>query len=151
MAISGSRLTRSELFNELSEMRKGMEMMITPFARFSPMRMAERSAWTPIVDVFEEGEELVVRADLPGIEPKDVKLMLEKDILMIHGERKRNKEIKDEHFFSQETIYGRFVRRIALQPGLKAEDMKASYRNGVLEVRLPKLRAPAAQEIPIEA
>lgn len=148
----GGRLTRSDLFNELAELRREMDVMFRPFERmYHPLQRIEREAWTPTVDMFEEGKDLIVRADLPGVEPKDVKLMLEKDILTIQGERRQKKEIKEENFFSQEAMYGKFVRRIALQPGLKPEDMKASYKNGVLEVRLPKIEAPAAKEIPIEA
>jgi HSP20 family protein len=100
--------------------------------------------------MFQRDNELVVRADLPGLDPKDIQVTIENDVLMIEGDRKREKEIKEESFYRREATFGRFIRRIALQPGLKPEDMKATYRNGVLEVRLPKIEAPAAKQILVE-
>lgn len=148
----GGRLARPDLFKELAELRKEMDVMFTPFERLvRPFRGIDREAWMPTVDMFEEGEELIVRADLPGVEPKDVKVMLEKDILTIQGERRHDKKIEEENYFSREAMYGKFVRRIALQPGLKPEDMKASFKNGVLEVRLPRIKEPAPKEIPIQS
>lgn len=105
----------------------------------------------PSVDMFEKDNELVIRADLPGLDPKDIKVTMENDVLTIEGERKHEKEIKEENFYRREAFFGKFLRRMGLQPGLKPEDMKATYKQGVLEVRLPRVKAPAAKQIPIEA
>ena len=146
-------LTRSDIFNELEEMRREMEEMFTsrPFGRrFPGLRLMEQEAWMPSVEMFEKGKELVIRADLPGLDPKDVRVTLENDVLTIEGERKQEKELKEEDFYRKETTYGKFLRRMAVQPGTRPEDMRATYRNGVLEVRLPRAETPAAKQIPVE-
>jgi HSP20 family protein len=123
-----------------------------PFGRRLPaLRLTEQEPWMPSVDMFEKDNELVIRADLPGLDPKDIKVTMENDVLTIEGERKHEKEIKEENFYRREAFFGKFLRRMGLQPGLKPEDMKATYKQGVLEVRLPRVKAPAAKQIPIEA
>lgn len=152
--LPGWGITRSDIFDELEEMRKDMEEMFgarTSGRRFPGLRLIEQQAWTPSVDMLEKDDELIIRADLPGLDPEDIKVTLENDVLTIEGERKYEKEIKEENFFRRETSFGKFLRRMSVQPGLKPEDMKATYRKGVLEVRLPKLKAPAVKQIPIEA
>jgi HSP20 family protein len=144
---------RPDIFNELDEMRKDMKEVFGSrlFGRpFPALHFMEQAPWTPFIDMFQRDNELVVRADLPGLDPKDIQVTIENDVLMIEGDRKREKEIKEESFYRREATFGRFIRRIALQPGLKPEDMKATYRNGVLEVRLPKIEAPAAKQILVE-
>lgn len=151
--MPGWGITRSDIFDELEEMRKDMEEVFgsrTFGRRFPELRLIEQQAWTPSVDMFEQNNELVVRADLPGLDPKDIRVTLEHDVLTIEGERKHEKEIKEESFFRREATFGKFLRRMGLQPGLKPEDMKATYKKGVLEVRLPRVKAPAAKQIPIE-
>lgn len=145
-------ITRSDIFNELEEMRKEMDKVFDtrPFGRLPALRLTEQEPWMPSVDMFEKDDELVIRADLPGLDPKDIKLTMENDVLTIEGERKHEKEIKEENFYRQEAFFGKFLRRMGLQPGLKPEDMKATYKKGVLEVRLPRVKTTAAKQIPIE-
>lgn len=149
----GWGITRSDIFNELEEMRKDMEEVFGSRSfggRFPALRLTEQEPWTPSIDMFQRGNELVVRADLPGLDPKDIRVTMENDVLTIEGERKHEKEVKDENFYRREATFGKFLRRMSLQPGLKPEAMKATYKNGVLEVRLPRVEAPAAKQIPIE-
>jgi HSP20 family protein len=149
----GWGITRSDIFNELEEMRKDMEQVFGSRSfdrRFPALRLMEQEPWMPFIDMFEKGNELVIRADLPGLDPKDIRVTLENDVLTIEGERKYEKEVKEENFYRREATFGKFLRRMGLQPGFKPEDMKATYRNGVLEVRLPKVEAPAAKQVPIE-
>jgi len=149
----GWGITRPDIFNELEEMRRDMEEVFgsRPFGRrFPALHFMEQAPWTPSIDMFQKGNELIVRADLPGLDPKDIQVTMENDVLTIEGEREHEKEVKEENFYRREATYGKFLRRMALQPGLKPEDMKATYRNGVLEVRLPRIEAPAAKQIPIE-
>lgn len=141
-------LARVDLFRELDDMRRRME---ESFGRRLPMpRLFEREEWSPTIDMYEEDGALVVRADLPGVESKDVKVSLTDDILTVQGERKREKEIKEEDYYSHEAWYGQFMRRIAVPSGTKPEGIKAGFRNGVLEVRVPKVSAPKPKEIPIQ-
>lgn len=151
--VPGWGITRSDIFNELEEMRKEMDEVFgtRPFGhRLPALRLTEQEPWAPSVDMFEKDNELVIRADLPGLDPKDIKVTMENDVLTIEGERKYEKEIKEENFYRREAFFGKFLRRMGLQPGLKPEDMKATYKQGVLEVRLPRIKPPAAKQIPIE-
>ena len=101
----------------------------------------------PAVDSFVKNGDLVVRADLPGIEPKDVELSVEDDRLLIKGERNTVHEEKDGGY--REVSYGRFERSVRLPRGVDPESIKASYKDGVLEVtvKLPKELEP--KKVPI--
>ncbi|MGH3332536.1 MAG: Hsp20/alpha crystallin family protein [Nocardioidaceae bacterium] len=100
------------------------------------------------VEDYVEGDMFVLRAELPGIDPdKDVELQIEHDMLTISGER--HEEIKDKNH--REFHYGSFRRTVPVPPGTKAEDVKASYSDGVLEVRVPTTtEEPAATRIPVQ-
>jgi len=109
----------------------------------------------PVVDVFSRNGDMVVRVELPGIDPeKDVKVTLEEGMLDVKGERKQEKEIKEEGYYRKESAYGAFERRIPVPAGIKDSDLKADYKDGVLEVVVtgaakaaPK---PAIKEISIK-
>jgi HSP20 family protein len=94
-------------------------------------------AWMPDVEMIEEKGELIVRADLPGLEAKDVKIEAKGDRLVITGERKQEKEEKTREFYRSERSYGAFARTIPLPEGAIADAAKASFVNGVLEIRMP--------------
>lgn len=99
--------------------------------------------WAPDVEVLERKGELVVRADLPGMSPEDVKVEISDGTLSIEGERKYEKEEKKEGFYRSERAYGRFSRAIALPEGVAVDKAAAAFKNGVLEVTMP---APKAVE-----
>jgi HSP20 family protein len=105
----------------------------------------------PRLESHVEGNTLVVRADLPGVDPKEVELTVEGNRLTLKGERKATAERKDKKYYHREVQYGSFVRTVTLPGEVKAEEVKASYHNGVLEVRLPLPAELAAKKIPIEA
>ena len=105
------------------------------------------SAWYPAVDVTEEGEELVVKADLPGVDPDDIDLRITEDTLGISAETKYEEEKREKGFYLAERRYGSFQRVIPLPASVKSDDVTARFDNGVLEVRLPK--AKEARRIPI--
>ena len=101
------------------------------------------SQWAPMVDIKEEADRFVIYADLPGIEPKDVEILMDKGILTIKGERKSESNEQTERYSRVERRYGSFHRRFALPDSADAEGIVASSRDGVLEIRIPK-RAEAA-------
>jgi HSP20 family protein len=105
--------------------------------------------WAPRVDVLEEGNELVVRADLPGIERGTVTLEISDDGLVIAGEGEEEREEKDRDFYRRERMYGSFRRVIPLPEGIDPKTAKAEMNNGVLEVRLRKPERPGTQRIEI--
>jgi HSP20 family protein len=94
-------------------------------------------AWTPQVDVFEKNNRLITRIDLPGLTKEDVKVEVTEGYLAIHGERKQQEEEKGEQFYRCERQYGAFYRAVPLPDGVKLEDVKATFADGVLEVSVP--------------
>ena len=98
--------------------------------------------WSPEIEVFERGGQLVVRADLPGLNRDDVKVDIREDSLIIQGERRQEREENEEGYYRSERSYGSFYRSIPLPEGIEDEDIKASFRDGVLEVMMP---APQGQ------
>ena len=102
-----------------------------------------QAAWSPQVEVFERGGQLVVRADLPGPTKDDVKVEVTDDAITISGERKQEHEERREGFYRSECSYGSFYRQIPLPEGASADDANATFRDGVLEITM---QAPARQE-----
>ncbi len=104
----------------------------------------------PAVESFIEGDKLVVRADLPGLEPKDVEVNVTGNILTIKGFREQRKEEKKRDFIYREVSYGSFERRFPLPQGVKSEEMKASYKDGVLELTMPAPHDMTSRKVAIE-
>ena len=94
--------------------------------------------WSPAVDIYETENELVLKADVPDVDPKDVGIQLENGTLTLKGERKFEEERNGKGFHRIERSYGKFVRAFSLPDTVDAEKVKADYKNGVLTVTLPK-------------
>jgi HSP20 family protein len=92
----------------------------------------------PALDVYEEKDEVVVKAELPGMAKEDIEVHLTDSTLFIQGEKKKQEEVKNEDYQCCERSYGSFARTIELPTAVKAEQVKATFKEGVLEVRLPK-------------
>jgi HSP20 family protein len=92
--------------------------------------------WSPQIEAFQRGDEFVVRADLPGLEKKDVTVEVRDDCLVIDGERSKDYEKEEEGYYSSERTYGRFHRTVPIPEGAIADSVKASFKNGVLEVMM---------------
>ena len=110
-----------------------------------------RSRFMPSVDIKENKKNLVVKAEIPGMDAKDIDLTLEKDMLIISGERSEEKEEEDENYYRKETFSGSFRRALKLPVDVEADKIKADYKNGVLKVTLPKANGKAAKAITVEA
>ena len=115
----------------------------------SPSEISPRM-WTPDIEVFERGETFIVRADLPGLKKEDVKIEVSHDELTIQGERKFEKEAKDEGLYRTERAYGTFYRRIGIPEYVKAEEAVATFKNGVLEIVMPAIPLPEAKKRTLE-
>jgi len=96
--------------------------------------------WSPQIEILERDNELVLRADLPGLTKDDVNVEIASDGITIEGERKNEHDEKREGYFRSERSYGKFSRRIPMPEGVKAEDASASFSNGVLEISIPALK-----------
>jgi HSP20 family protein len=124
-------LTRWEPFAELSELRSRFDRM------FDELTDGRERTWTPAIDVERDNGNLVVRADVPGIKPEEVKIEVEDDILTVSGEHEEKKETKDKHYLRRERRYGSFTRSMALPAGVEAKKIKAKTHDGVVEVVIP--------------
>jgi HSP20 family protein len=107
--------------------------------------------WTPAVDIFETENELVLKADLPDIDPKDATVRVENQTLTISGERKFDSEKAEKGFHRIERSYGSFTRSFTLPNTFDTGNVAASFKNGVLTVTLPKKEAAKPRQIKIEA
>jgi HSP20 family protein len=96
------------------------------------------TTWAPAVDIYETENELVVKADLPDIDEKDLDVRIENNTLTIRGERKFEKKLTEENYLRVERTYGSFSRSFSLPNTVNSEAIKADYKNGVLTVELPK-------------
>ena len=106
--------------------------------------------WTPPLDMVDRREEIMLRLDLPGLEQKDIEVTVEDGMLTVKGTRKEERETKDEEYYACERWTGAFTRSVMLPPGLEPEKMKAVFRNGVLEVHVPKTKEAKAKKIEIK-
>jgi len=111
----------------------------------------DRSRFVPSVDIKEKKKSLVVKAEIPGMDAENINLTLEKDMLIISGERSEEKEEEDENYYRRETSYGSFRRSVRLPVEVEADKITADYKNGVLTVTLPKANGKAAKTITVEA
>ncbi|MGH9237292.1 MAG: Hsp20/alpha crystallin family protein [Vicinamibacterales bacterium] len=110
-----------------------------PAFRWPAFRLgrAAQAGWNPGIDVFERDNRLVTKIDLPGLKKEDIKVEVTDGHLAISGERKKEEEEKGEQFYRCEREYGSFYRAVPLPEGLKLEDVKATFADGVLEVSVP--------------
>jgi HSP20 family protein len=106
--------------------------------------------WSPAVDIFETENELLMKADLPGLEMKDIDIQIENGTLSLRGERKYEHASKDGGFHRVERGYGAFARYFALPETVDPEKVKGEYRNGVLTVTLPKKEVAKPRQVKVE-
>jgi HSP20 family protein len=107
------------------------------------------SAWAPAVDIYETEHELVVKADLPEVDPKDLDIRVENNILTIRGERKFEKKVNEENYLRVERSFGSFARSFTLASTVNADAIKAEYQNGVLKLSIPKREEAKPKQIKV--
>jgi HSP20 family protein len=149
-------LMRVSPWQDLFDAQREMDSLMRRFFERPSTSLWEAPAttrWVPAVDVFSRGDDLVVRAELPGIDPeKDVEISLHENTLLIRGERRHEKRMEGNGTYRLETRYGSFERAIRLPEGVKEGDISATYENGILEVVVPKAaELGGAKRIPIQA
>ena len=105
--------------------------------------------WAPPVDIYEDGDNLVLKAELPGINPDDVEVRVEDNTLYMKGERKFEKEVKEENYHRVERAYGTFARTFSLPNSIDSDKVAASYKDGVLTLTLPKKEEAKPKKIKI--
>ncbi|WP_243371598.1 Hsp20/alpha crystallin family protein [Geotalea sp. SG265] len=147
------------ILSTLHEMERMFDETIhRPFFGFNmvPFRhmfeeLGSFGTFTPTCDIFESGNELVVKSDLPGMSREDVKVTIMDNNLIIEGERKSEEKVERKDYLRVERTHGSFSRRIALPEGIDSEQIKASFKDGVLEIRVPKTETKtSARQIKLE-
>jgi HSP20 family protein len=106
--------------------------------------------WTPLVDIKEEPNQFVIRADVPGVDPKDIKVTMEHGILTIHGERQQEKEEKGDNYYRLERASGVFYRRFSLPDSADGEKITAKSKHGVLELCIPKRSKDQSRRVEVK-
>ncbi len=133
-------IIRWDPFRDLMTLRDRMNRLFEDAV--STARSEERdlisSAWSPAVDIYEDENQLVLTAEVPGIEDKDIEIKIEDNTLSIRGERKMEKETKEENYHRIERAYGSFYRSFSLPNYIDQENIRADHENGVLKITLPK-------------
>ena len=98
----------------------------------------ELTHWYPMVDIIDKDNEIVIKAELPGMEKKDITIDIKDRILTLKGERKYDNEVNDKNYYRRERAFGKFERSFSLPDGLDPEKIKADYKDGLLSVEIPK-------------
>lgn len=115
-----------------------------------PASTAAGRAWVPPVDLYETKDDLVLMMELPGVRDKDVTVSLTGDLLSVKGERRFEHDAKEQQFLHVERAFGKFERLVQLPIPVQGDKVKASYRDGVLEIRLPKTEEIKPKEIKVD-
>lgn len=144
-------LIRWDPWKDLIALQERMNRLLEEsFGRLRKEEGLVSGAWTPAVDIYETENSLVVTAEIPGVSEKDIDVRIENNQLIVKGERKFEKETKEENYHRIERIYGNFYRSFSLPSTVDHEKVKAEYKNGVLKIVLGKKEEVKPKQIKIE-
>jgi HSP20 family protein len=121
-----------------------------PFFRID--RMADEDLmgmWNPAVDLYEKDDHFIIKAELPGINKEDIKVDLKDRVLTLSGERSYNNEVKEENYYRRERSFGKFQRAFTLPADVDAEKIKAEFKDGVLQIEVPKPENQKAKRVAV--
>lgn len=132
-------------FGQFNTLRSEMDSLWNQFFNRAPFPGYMTQEWLPTIDVSETKDKLLVKAELPGVDKKDVKVSISGDLLTIKGEKKKDEEEKDEHHYCIERYCGSFQRVVQLPANVKSDKVKATFDKGILKVTLPEGRGSQAK------
>ena len=141
-------MSRWEPFRDMLSLRADMDRLFSSL--FGGFREEREGFWAPIVDIEEDNENITVKAEIPGMKKDDIKVSVKGNMLTITGERKQESETKEKTFHRVERSYGKFSRMITLPSDVEADKVKASYKDGILNITLPKPEAIKPKHIDVE-
>ena len=131
-------IVRWDPFRDLDLIQDRMRRMFGEAYRQADDDVMRRGVWVPPVDIYDSGNhELVIKAELPDMTKDEIEITVENNTLTLHGEKKMDSSVKDEHYHRVERTYGSFSRTFSLPPTVDASKVRADYRNGVLTITLP--------------
>ncbi|MBP8625149.1 MAG: Hsp20/alpha crystallin family protein [Syntrophorhabdaceae bacterium] len=131
-------------------LREEMDKLFEDFFDKTGFTGVREGAWLPAADIHETKKDVVVSVDLPGVDPKDVTISIVEDTLTVKGERKREEEINETDYYRTERFYGAFQRVIQLPVEVVGDKAKATYKDGVLKISIPKSQKAMPKEIKVE-
>jgi len=135
---------------EVSPFRRDIEDLWNRFFGETPLARRVAEEWWPTVDMAETKDSFIVKAELPGLDAKDVEVSISGDVLTIKGEKKKEEQEKDEHHYRAERYYGSFQRSFQLPTTIKADKIEAAFDKGVLKVTLPKVEEAKKKRIEVK-
>ena len=142
-------MVRWEPVRDLLTLQDRMRGMIEGSYRGGDEDWALGGSWAPAVDIYEKDGNIVLKAELPGLDPKDVDVRVENNILTLRGERKFDNEVKRDSYHRVERAYGAFSRSFTLPNVVDTQNIKADFKDGVLHVVLPKKEEAKQRQIQI--
>jgi HSP20 family protein len=140
---------RRDMFS-LGDMRAEMDRLWEAMTSRSPFLTSFTRIQQPAVDVFEKDGSIHVRAEVPGIDQKDINVEVSDDGLVISGEKKEEKEVKEEHYYRSERSYGKFTRRVPLPRTADTKNATAKFKDGILEIDMPLTNGGGPRKIEIK-
>jgi HSP20 family protein len=149
-------IVRWEPFRDLASLQERMNRLFDESVRTRSGAAGQDDdwalggSWAPPVDIYEKDGNIVLKAELPGIEPKSVDIRIENNTLTLRGERNLEQDVKREHYHRVERAYGQFTRSFTLPNTVDTEKIKAEYKDGVLSVRLPKHEEAKPKQIQVD-
>jgi HSP20 family protein len=143
-------ITRWRPFRDLMSVQDEMNRLFDDFFGRPVMRRDWiEAAWCPCVDVSETKDSVIINTEIPGMSKDDVKVSIQDNVLTLSGEKKQEKEEKDANYHRMERSYGSFSRSFTLPTSVKADKVKAAYKDGILRITLPKSEEVKPKQIPI--
>lgn len=145
-------IVRWDPFRDMISLRERMDKLFEDsLSRFKASdEETMPSFWSPAVDIYETDENIVLKAELPGIDKSDVSVEVKDNTLILKGERRREKELKEENYHRIERSYGAFIRSFTIPVTVKQDEVKARFKDGVLEVSLPKVEGAKSKQVKVE-
>lgn len=144
-------ITKWEPFRELATLQDRINRL---FGESFPARLYDddliSGVWAPAIDLYETDNEIVINAEIPGVDKKDINIEVKDGILHLSGERKEEKEVKEERYHRKERYYGTFRRSFTLPAHINAEKVKAKFKDGILKIALPKIEEAKPKKIDVE-
>ena len=140
-------IVRFDPFRDITSFRDDVNRL---FARTLGEGVTSQT-WSPAVDVFETKDAIVLKAELPGLRTEDVDVEIDDNVLTVSGERTLTDRVEEGHYYRLERNYGRFSRSLTLPQGIRADEVTATFADGVLEVRVPKAEEAKPRKVAIAA
>ena len=145
-------LIRWDPFREMSSLQERMNRLMSDFRTRSPFGEEEmaQGAWIPAVDIYETKDSIMLNVELPGVTKEDMALEVKDNTLTIKGEKRLEKDLKEENFHRMERTYGSFMRSFTLPSTVHQEKVKAKFKDGILEITLPKAEEAKPKQIRVD-